>query len=310
MYFFFRKTALIAMLPFLPACAGIWRQKGVKVTVYDGPKPSECKASDDSQPTKILPDYTVSFHFTITIDETSKTGKPRSRVTSSKSDRGGNPAALAVGQNKMIKGLDEGMVGLCKGSKAYIVIPPHLAYGEDGAPKIPGGATIRYDVEILDILPPLPNDFAKMDTNSDWELTRDEVSAYFSKIGQKIDVNGLWKKEDADGDGIISWQEFSGPKGRDGPPKERDGVPLPKNPDFELSDEQREAEEEIKSNLNVFYHMDEDKDGKVSKEEMAKALASFGETLEEELWLRSDTDGDGYIAVDEFALMGTDHDEL
>ena len=32
-----------------------------------------------------------------------------------------------VGQGKVIAGLDHGLIGLCKHSKAYIIIPPHLA---------------------------------------------------------------------------------------------------------------------------------------------------------------------------------------
>ena len=32
-----------------------------------------------------------------------------------------------VGQGKVITGLDRGLIGLCKNSKAHIIIPPHLA---------------------------------------------------------------------------------------------------------------------------------------------------------------------------------------
>merc|ERR1712070_5905 len=100
--------------------------------------------------------------------------------------------------------------------------------------------------EILDIMPPLPNDFAKMDTDANWKLSKEEVTAYFKKIGQKIDVEGLWKKEDTNGDGVISWEEFSGSKGRDGPPKER-GEPPSEGPKHEISEEQAKEEGEIKS---------------------------------------------------------------
>lgn len=41
-----------------------------------------------------------------------------------------------------IKG-DEGIVGLCKGAKATLVIPPEMGYGASGAGgDIPGGATV------------------------------------------------------------------------------------------------------------------------------------------------------------------------
>ena len=38
---------------------------------------------------------------------------------------------------------DEGIVGLCKGAKATLVIPPEMGYGARGAGRdIPGGATV------------------------------------------------------------------------------------------------------------------------------------------------------------------------
>ena len=38
---------------------------------------------------------------------------------------------------------DEGILGLCKGAKATLVIPPEMGYGARGAGRdIPGGATV------------------------------------------------------------------------------------------------------------------------------------------------------------------------
>jgi FKBP-type peptidyl-prolyl cis-trans isomerase FkpA len=47
-------------------------------------------------------------------------------------------------------------VGLMKvGGKAEIVCPPELAYGEEGRPpQMPGGATLIFNVELLEIEPP------------------------------------------------------------------------------------------------------------------------------------------------------------
>jgi FKBP-type peptidyl-prolyl cis-trans isomerase len=40
-------------------------------------------------------------------------------------------------------------MGLCKGAKVVLVIPPELGYGDRGAgADIPGGAILNFDVEV------------------------------------------------------------------------------------------------------------------------------------------------------------------
>ena len=53
----------------------------------------------------------------------------------------------------MIKGWTEGLQLVKKGGKIKLVIPSELAYGDRGTPpKIPGGSTLVFDVELLDIV--------------------------------------------------------------------------------------------------------------------------------------------------------------
>lgn len=37
-----------------------------------------------------------------------------------------------IGMGYVIKGMDKALQGLCMGEKRRVVIPPHLAYGENG----------------------------------------------------------------------------------------------------------------------------------------------------------------------------------
>lgn len=66
------------------------------------------------------------------------------------------PFTIVLGEGRVIPGWEQGLVGMRQGEIRELIIPPALAYGERGAGGvIPGNATLRFEVELLQVtLPP------------------------------------------------------------------------------------------------------------------------------------------------------------
>lgn len=70
------------------------------------------------------------------------------------SSEGGEPAIIALDQ--VIPGWTEGMQNVGVGGSIRLYIPPAMGYGEMGGGAIPPGASLVFDVELLEINPALP----------------------------------------------------------------------------------------------------------------------------------------------------------
>lgn len=65
----------------------------------------------------------------------------------------GQPFSFTLGAGQVIKGWDEGVIGMKVGGKRTLVIPPELAYGAGGTPdgSIPANATLTFQIELLKV---------------------------------------------------------------------------------------------------------------------------------------------------------------
>ena len=62
------------------------------------------------------------------------------------------PFSFIVGVGKVIKGWDQGVVGMRVGGKRTLIIPANLAYGERARPNIAANSNLLFDVEIINII--------------------------------------------------------------------------------------------------------------------------------------------------------------
>lgn len=69
----------------------------------------------------------------------------------------GQPFIFTVGAGSVIKGWDEGVIGMLPGEKRRLIVPASLGYGDAGSPpKIPAGATLIFDIELYGATTPTP----------------------------------------------------------------------------------------------------------------------------------------------------------
>ncbi len=65
--------------------------------------------------------------------------------------KGGAPFELKLGAGSVIKGWDQGLVGMKPGGKRILQIPPALGYADKQAGSIPAWSTLVFEVELLSV---------------------------------------------------------------------------------------------------------------------------------------------------------------
>ncbi len=63
----------------------------------------------------------------------------------------GRPFSFGLGLRQVIKGWDQGVVGMKEGGKRRLTIPPELGYGSREMGPIPANSTLIFEVELLKV---------------------------------------------------------------------------------------------------------------------------------------------------------------
>ncbi len=78
---------------------------------------------------------------------------PNGQVFDASADHGTSGFAFVLGAGDVIKGWDEGVLGMKVGGERKLVVPPELGYGAQGAGGgvIPPNATLDFDITLLNV---------------------------------------------------------------------------------------------------------------------------------------------------------------
>ncbi|TNN85981.1 Peptidyl-prolyl cis-trans isomerase FKBP10 [Liparis tanakae] len=85
-----------------------------------------------------------------------------------------------LGQGDLIKGMDQGLLGMCVGERRIVIVPPFLAYGEIGnGTRIPPQATLVFEALLVDVF------------NAKDDLIVERNSTYNTYIGKGYVIRGM-----------------------------------------------------------------------------------------------------------------------
>jgi len=88
----------------------------------------------------------VTVHYTGWLYDPNQ---PNNKGSQFETSVNGQPYSFVLGAGAVIRGWDQGLVGLKVGGVRQLVIPPDLAYGAAGRGPIPPNATLLFEVELI-----------------------------------------------------------------------------------------------------------------------------------------------------------------
>ena len=206
---------------------------GVTTELIEGPK--DCEAHQRAVKSKL-----VTVHYVGSIYRGEMI--PKRKFASSKDV--GSPLTFQMGSQPrtVIEGFEIALANACEGQTLETIIPPSLGYGDEGDKDagVPKKAKLHFRLVVVSIADPdevQPEHveqkpvFQEIDEDhgdTDGALSFDEVRRWFDAQQEAIKaerakgskqplqdwetLQKIFESDDTNGDGIIAWEEFSGPK--------------------------------------------------------------------------------------------------
>jgi protein-disulfide isomerase len=143
---------------FISGAQGLPKFRKAVELVLKGPPPSAAPAAAKPAPPPTslgIQDVTVGSGREVRAGDKVKVhyvGTLTDGTEFDQSKKRGQPFSFEVGKGVVIKGWDQGLLGMKVGGKRKLTIPPDLAYGDRGVPgTIPPKSTLLFDIELLAI---------------------------------------------------------------------------------------------------------------------------------------------------------------
>lgn len=109
------------------------------ITMNDGLKLEDLKEGTGSA---VIAGNTVTVNYLGTLQNGTKFDSSYDRNA---------PFTTQIGVGQVIKGWDEGIIGMKTGGKRKLIIPSSLGYGDQATGSIPPNSTLIFEVELLNI---------------------------------------------------------------------------------------------------------------------------------------------------------------
>lgn len=91
---------------------------------------------------------TITGHYTMWVYAPKELGNKGKRISGTEE---GKPFSFTVGKGDVVKGFEQGVIGMKEGGKRSMVIPIELGYGPEGTKEVPANSILLVEFELVKV---------------------------------------------------------------------------------------------------------------------------------------------------------------